>query len=157
MGGNNPHSPLVMRDKRMQALDLQCIADIQRSLNRFRFDPQFRGNGKRVPLRQFAELCGVSRQTLYDLVRGDRKGIEPHTRDRILHAIALVSEHGLRWKRTAIRKAIVERRVIVPGLIEWTPVMPNGGPPPLIPQRSFSEKQLAAQQAMRDKHRSAAR
>ena len=138
-------SPLEANIRRINQLDLDCIADIQRSLNRFRFDPQFRGNGKRVPLRQFAELCGVSRQTLYDLVRGDRKGIEPTTRDRILHAIKLVTECGLRWKRTAIRKAVIERRVIVPGLIEWTPVMPNGEPPPMIPRRSVSEKQIAAQ------------
>jgi hypothetical protein len=128
-------SPLEMRARRMGYLDLQCIDDIKRQLNKFRFDPAYRGNGQRVPLRQLADLCGVSRQTLYDLVRGDRKGIEPHTRERILAAIALVTERGLRWKRTVIRKPVVERRLIAPGLIEWMPMMPDGSAVPLILRR----------------------
>jgi transcriptional regulator with XRE-family HTH domain len=128
-------SPLEGRAHRMGMLDVDCLVEIKRTLRRFQFDPAFRGNGNRVPLRQFAELCGVSRQTIYDLVRGDRKGIEPSTRDRILNAIELVTQHGLRWKRIAVRKPVVERRVIDPGLIEWTAVMPNGKPAPPIPQR----------------------
>jgi hypothetical protein len=130
-------SPLEQRAKRMGMLDVDCLVEIKRTLRRFQFDPAFRGNGNRVPLRQFAELCGVSRQTIYDLVRGDRKGIEPSTRDRIMHAIALVTERGLRWKRQAVRKPVVERRIIDPGLIEWTAVMPDGSPPPAIPQRHY--------------------
>lgn len=128
-------SPLHARQVRMSQLDLDCIADIVRHLNKFRFDPAYRGKGKRVPMRQLAVICGVSRQTLYDLVRGDRKGIEPSTRDRILAAIALVTDQGLRWKRTVVRKPVIERRLVAPGAVEWVPVMPDGSPPPLIKQR----------------------
>jgi hypothetical protein len=138
------HSPLVAHDRRMGMLDIECIDEIKRLLNKFRFDAQYRGYGNRVPWRQFSELCGVSRQTLYDLVRGDRKGIEPATRDRIFAALKMVLEQGVRWKRITVRKPVVERRVIAPGLIEWIAIMPDGTPAPLIPRKSFSEKQLAA-------------
>lgn len=127
--------PIGARARRMNALDVECLAEIKTQLNKFRFDPFYRGHGKRVPLRQLADLCAVSRQTLYDLVRGERKGIEPTTRDRILAAIALVNDRGLRWQRVAVRKAVIERRVIEPGLIEWRPIMPDGSAPPLIKQR----------------------
>jgi len=133
--------PIGARAKRLSQLDVDCLAEIKRELNRFRFDPYFRGRGQRVPLRQFADLCAVSRQTLYDLVRGDRKGIEPATRDRIMAAIALVKNDGLRWQRVVLRKAIVERRVIAPGLIDWQPRMPNGEPPPPIKQRQRTPAQ----------------
>jgi hypothetical protein len=149
-------SPLNMHALAMRKFDTECMADIRRTLLRFSNDPAFRGSGKRVPLRQFAELVGVSRQTLYDLVRGDRKGLEPSTRDRLQAGIKLVLEGGLRWKRVAIRKPVVERRVIDPGLIEWTAVMPNGDPPPPIRRRSLSEKQLAAQAAGAARLRAAA-
>jgi hypothetical protein len=152
-------SPLEQGARRLAGLDLACIDEIKRLLNKFRFDAQYRGKGKRVPWRQFAELSGVSRQTLYDLVRGDRKGIEPATRDRIMAALKMVLEGGVRWRRITVRKPVVERRVIAPGLIEWIAVMPDGTPAPLIPRKSFSEKQLAAHRktAERERARAAAR
>lgn len=142
MGG-----PIDGYTRRMRQLDIECLVEINRALNKFRFDPFYRGKAKRVPLVQFADYCGVSRQTLYDLVRGDRKGIEPATRDRILHAIELVEKHGLRFHRVVVRKSVIERRVISPGVIEWQPVMPNGAAPPPLPQRQQSAKQIAKNQA----------
>jgi transcriptional regulator with XRE-family HTH domain len=144
--------------QRMKALDVECLAEIKRQLNKFRFDPAFRGQGKRVPLRQFAKYCGVSRQTLYDLLRGDRKGIVPETRDRIMAAFALVNDQGLRFKRVIIRKPVVERRrrrrrLIAPGLIEWQAVMPNGAAVPPMPRRHLTAKTLAAQDRERAKAR----
>ena len=122
--------------------DSACLADIRRELMAFQVGAEFRGKANRVPLRQFAQLCGISRQTLYDIARSDRKALEPHTRDAILAAIKLIRQGGLRWKRIAVRKAVVERRVITPGLIEWRAVMPDGSAPPPIPPRQYSQAQL---------------
>ena len=126
-------SPLEMRTIAMHAFDTQCIPEIRRLLFRFRLDPEYRGSAKRVPMRQFSELCGVSRQTLYDIMHGDRAGLEPHTRDAILGALDLVLNKGLRWRRV-VTPAVIERyrRVITPAIVRWAPVMPDGtSPPPL--------------------------
>lgn len=134
---------LLMRGLNAKRLDTECIEAIKRTLLLFRNDPQFRGKGKRVPLRQFSDLCGVSRVTLYDVMRGERQALEHRTRDRILHAIALVIHGGLRWQRS-YTNPVREIRTIKKGTISWTPVMPNGDPPPLIrrrePRRGKKEK-----------------
>jgi len=130
--------------RRVRALDRECVAEIRRTLMMFQRDPVFRGAGRRVPLRQFAALCGVSRQTLYDITWSDRKSLEPATRDRIMRAINMVFIDGLRWKRVAVRRPKIKRIVIDPGLIEWRPVMPNDGPVPNLPRRQISPAQARA-------------
>lgn len=136
MGGNNAAAlnPLFAYSRRMSQLDVECLIEIRRTLNRFRFDPAYRGGGQRVPLRQFADLCGLSRQSLYDIVRNDRKGIEPQTRDRIMAAIALI-DRGVRFKRVVVQPAVVERIVHSPAVVEWQAIMPDGQPAPMIPRR----------------------
>jgi hypothetical protein len=151
-------SPLRARQVRMNMLDLDCLAEIRRWLNKFRFDPNYRGPGQRVPLRQLAELCAVSRQTLYDLIRGDRLGIEPATRDRINAAIVLIDQRGLRWRRKVIRQPTIMKRIaFTPTIIEWQAVMPDGSRPPPIPQRHLSEKKIAAQAAAGERHKARAK
>jgi hypothetical protein len=129
-------SPLDGYNKCMSKLDTECLGKIREALDRFQRDPIYRGAGKRVPLRQFADLCGLSRQSLYDIVGNQRKGIEPRTRDRILAALKLVNA-GLRFRRVTLQKAIVTRTCIVhqPAIVEWQAVMPNGQRPPPIPGR----------------------
>ena len=130
-----------MARRRLNALDTECLNDIRRILMEFQRDPKFRGNGNRVPLRQFAELCGVSRQTLYDITWSDRKGLEPATRDRIMRAIGIVINDGLRWRRVAVRRAKIKRITLVPAIVEWRPVMLTGAPVPNLPRRQLTPAQ----------------
>jgi hypothetical protein len=139
-------SPLDGYNRRMTHLDVECLGKIREAINGFRREQFYRGTGRRVPLRQFAELCGLSRQSLYAIIKHDRKGLEHSTRDRILAAINLVNQ-GLRFKRVIIQKAVVERTVHQPAIFEWRAVMPDGRPAPLIPQPPLSARQLAARRA----------
>ena len=70
---------------------------IRRALNRFRFDPEFRGPTGRVPITAFANLVAVSPQALYKIMGGAHMRYD--TRARIIAGIRLVLERGLRWQR----------------------------------------------------------
>jgi hypothetical protein len=71
--------------------------EIRGALNRFRFDPEFRGPTGRVPITAFAELVNVSPQALYKIMAGAHMRYD--TRERIAAGIARVLERGLRWHR----------------------------------------------------------
>ena len=70
---------------------------IRRALNRFRFDPEFRGPHGRVPITAFAGLVAVSPQALYKIMAGAHMRYD--TRARIIAGIRMVLERGLRWQR----------------------------------------------------------
>lgn len=113
------------------------LDDIRRALHLFSNDPIYRGDGNRVPLRQLAKLCGVSRKTLYDIMAGDRPRLVITTAERIRAAIELVLKGGLRWRRrrngpTVVRYRVIKRIKI--GRAVWYPVMPNGEEPPALPR-----------------------
>jgi len=79
-------------------------AEIVRTLRRFRYDSEFRGP-KRVPIRMLADLVGVSRMTIYGVMRPDLptrpKGmISERTRAKLSPAIAAISDGRLRFRRT---------------------------------------------------------
>lgn len=93
--------------------------DIRRALLRFRFDTKYRGNGNRVPIVQFAEYCGVTRQTLYHIMHNNYSlGLTPGVRDRLRAGIKLVEKEGLRFRR----------------IEKWLPFMADGAPAPPCPQ-----------------------
>ena len=78
--------------------------EIARALRRFRYDPEFRGP-RRVPIRVLADLIGVSRMTIYGVMRPDLptrpKGmISERTRAKLSPAIAAILDGKLRFRRT---------------------------------------------------------
>ena len=79
-------------------------AEIMRALRRFRYDPEFRGP-KRVPIRVLADLIGVSRMTIYEVMRPDlrtrpKRMISERTRAKLSPAIAAILDGRLRFRRT---------------------------------------------------------
>lgn len=96
------------------------LEDIRRELMRFQHDPQFKGRGRRVPISGFAELAGVSRQTLYELIKRSRAfRLKPETIARIKVALDRVLVDGIRWRRPCYRN--------------WEMVVPPGvKPPPVV-------------------------
>lgn len=89
-------------------------ANIRRMLLRFRSDPIFHGTDQRVPLVQFAVMCGVTRQTLYSLTKQTSDFVlMPKTRERLLAGIRMVTEQGVRWRRRGGT---------------WQPFYPDGTP-----------------------------
>ena len=78
--------------------------EIVRALRRFRYDPEFRGP-KRVPIRVLADLVGVSRMTIYGVMRPDlrtrpKRMISERTRAKLSPAIAAILDGRLRFRRT---------------------------------------------------------
>ena len=78
--------------------------EIVRALRRFRYDPEFRGP-KRVPIRVLADLVGVSRMTIYEVMRPDlrtrpKRMISERTRAKLSPAIAAILDGRLRFRRT---------------------------------------------------------
>jgi hypothetical protein len=78
--------------------------EIVRALRRFRYDPEFRGP-KRVPIRVLADLIGVSRMTIYEVMRPDlrtrpKRMISERTRAKLSPAIAAILDGRLRFRRT---------------------------------------------------------
>ena len=78
--------------------------EIVRALRRFRYDPEFRGQ-KRVPIRVLADLVGVSRMTIYEVMRPDlrtrpKRMISERTRAKLSPAIAAILDGRLRFRRT---------------------------------------------------------
>jgi len=91
------------------------LEDLRRELLRFRYDAQYKGRDRRVPLQAFAAFVGVSRQTLYELMaRRPLFDLTPRTRSRIVQGVAMVLEQGLRWRR---RQQV------------WEPYLPDGSLP----------------------------
>ena len=72
-------------------------AEIRGHLQRFRFDPEFRGRAGRVPITAFAALVNVSPQALYKIINGAHMRYD--TRARIAAGIKLILQRGLRWHR----------------------------------------------------------
>jgi hypothetical protein len=98
------------------------LENMRRELMRFRFDAQYRGYDRRVPVAGLAAYCGVTRQTIYALTaRRIEFSLKPATHARLAHVIAMVLEKGLRWRRR-------DRR--------WEPFLPGGAP---LPQRPMKE------------------
>ena len=78
--------------------------EIVRALRRFRYDPEFRGP-KRVPIRVLADLIGVARMTIYEVMRPDlrtrpKRMISTRTRAKLSPAIAAILDGRLRFRRT---------------------------------------------------------
>jgi hypothetical protein len=78
--------------------------EIVRALRRFRYDPEFRGP-RRVPIRVLADLIGVSRMTIYGVMRPDlrtrpKRMISKRTRAKLSPAIAAILDGRLRFRRT---------------------------------------------------------
>ena len=78
--------------------------EIVRALRRFRYDPEFRGP-KRVPIRVLADLIGVARMTIYEVMRPDlrtrpKRMISKRTRAKLSPAIAAILDGRLRFRRT---------------------------------------------------------
>ena len=78
--------------------------EIVRALRRFRYDPEFRGP-RRVPIRVLADLIGVSRMTIYGVMRPDlrtrpKRMISERTRAKLSPAIAAILDGRLRFRRT---------------------------------------------------------
>ena len=78
--------------------------EIARALRRFRYDPEFRGP-RRVPIRVLADLIGVSRMTIYGVMRPDlrtrpKRMISERTRAKLSPAIAAILDGRLRFRRT---------------------------------------------------------
>jgi hypothetical protein len=71
--------------------------EIRAALNRFRFDPEFRGAAGRVPITAFAELVNLSPQALYKFMAGQHMRYD--TRARLLAGVRMVLTRGLRWHR----------------------------------------------------------
>jgi len=109
-----PRLPIEQRKRQPNELirnDYEQYDDIRRQLLRFRYAPEFRGYGKRVPMVQFAAFAGVTRQLLYHIMtRHYACGPTPQTAARLRAAIDAVMTHGIRWRR---------RR-------DWIPVTPDG-------------------------------
>ena len=100
-------TPRAVRNQR-QALPpapgLLSDAEIVRALRRFRYDPEFRG-AKRVPIRVLADLVGLSRMTIYEVMRPDlrtrpKRMISKRTRAKLSPAIAAILDGRLRFRRT---------------------------------------------------------
>ena len=81
-------------------------AEVVRALRRFRYDPEFRG-AKRVPIRVLADLVGLSRMTIYEVMRPDLptrpRKISEATRIKLSFAIKAISEGRLRFRRRGQR------------------------------------------------------
>ena len=78
--------------------------EIVRALRRFRYDPEFRGP-RRVPIRVLADLIGVSRMTIYGVMRPDlqtrpKSMFSERTRAKLSPAIAAILDGRLRFRRT---------------------------------------------------------
>lgn len=72
-------------------------AEIRGHLQRFRFDPEFRGPAGRVPITAFARLVNVSPQALYKIIGGAHMRYD--TRARVAAGIKVILQRGLRWHR----------------------------------------------------------
>ena len=100
-------TPRAVRDQHQTSQPMRGLltdAEIVRALRRFRYDSEFRGP-KRVPIRMLADLVGVSRMTIYGVMRPDLptrpKGmISERTRAKLSPAIAAISDGRLRFRRT---------------------------------------------------------
>ena len=100
-------TPRAVRNQRQAlppAAGLLSDAEIVRALRRFRHDPEFRGP-KRVPIRILATLVGVSRMTIYEVMRPDlrtrpKRMISKRTRAKLSPAIAAILDGRLRFRRT---------------------------------------------------------
>ena len=100
-------TPRAVRNQRQAlppAAGLLSDAEIVRALRRFRHDPEFRGP-KRVPIRILATLVGVSRMTIYEVMRPDlrtrpKRMISERTRAKLSPAIAAILDGRLRFRRT---------------------------------------------------------
>jgi len=104
--GGGPKS--IGRHDRRQAArprpGLLSDEEIVRALRRFRYDPEFRGP-RRVPIRVLADLIGVSRMTIYGVMRPDlrtrpKRMISERTRAKLSPAIAAILDGRLRFRRT---------------------------------------------------------
>jgi hypothetical protein len=96
----------------MKLYDIE-LEDLRRELLRFRFDPQYKGRDRRVPIWGFAGFVGISRVALYKFMSREQEYLRPRTKARILHGLALVRD-GMRWRR--------RNRL-------WQPFMPDGSLP----------------------------
>jgi hypothetical protein len=103
-GSATPRAARNRRQALQPAPGLLTDAEIVRALRRFRYDSEFRGP-KRVPIRVLADLIGVSRMTIYEVMRPDlrtrSKGmISERTRAKLSPAIAAILDGRLRFRRT---------------------------------------------------------
>ena len=99
--------PRAVRDQHQTSQPMRGLltdAEIVRALRRFRYDSEFRGP-KRVPIRVLADLIGVSRMTIYGVMRPDlrtrpKRMISKRTRAKLSPAIAAILDGRLRFRRT---------------------------------------------------------
>jgi hypothetical protein len=86
--------------------------DIRRWLLRFRFDPEFRGQ-RRVPIKVLAEIAGLHRDSLYEVVLRRRASLL--VRAKLSPAVNAIAVGQLRFRR---RKQIwtVEGSIFSPSI-----------------------------------------
>jgi hypothetical protein len=100
-GGEATSRPLTDKSQRASALPWPSpppplpAVDITRALRRFRYDPEFRGV-RRVPIRAFAGLVGLSYETLYQAMR---HRMSYRTRVKLTWAIKAILEGQLGFRR----------------------------------------------------------
>src|SRR5262249_17933950 len=75
-------------------------AEIARTLWRFRYDPEFRGE-RRVPLRTLAANVGLSHQTIYQAMK--QQTMSDGTRFKLSFAITAILERRLYFRRSGRR------------------------------------------------------
>lgn len=101
------------------------LTDLRRELKRFRFDPKYKGttNGLRMSIAGFAQYVGLSRQTVYVVMRQNCEfRLTPYTKSRLVHGILMVM-NGLRWRR--------RNRVWEPHMLDGSvPTLRRPTPPP---------------------------
>jgi hypothetical protein len=71
-------------------------AEIMRTLMRYRYDREFRGE-RRVPIKTLAYCVGLSHETLYQAMRGSVSG---RTQAVLSRAIIAIREGRLRFHRS---------------------------------------------------------
>jgi hypothetical protein len=71
------------------------VAEIKRTLLRYRFDRQFRGP-KRIPIKSLADYVGLSHETLFQAMRGK---VSDRTRAKLSQAIVSIAEGRLQFRR----------------------------------------------------------
>ena len=74
---------------------LLSVADIVRALRNYRYNPAFTGS-RRVPLSAIAQLCGLTRETIYQARRGV---MSETTRTKLTTVIGWINEDKVRFRR----------------------------------------------------------
>ena len=74
-------------------------AEIVRTLMRYRYDREFRGE-RRVPIKTLADCVGLSHETLYQAMQGS---ISERTRAKLSWAMVAIAAGQLRFRRRGQR------------------------------------------------------